>query len=105
MEVICGSSGRQRACFCRNSFTHKQLLIDLKKPTAITEVRFTSHALKKVRLEGFEARTATSFKVITETEFKKSDKLQDEEKEWVSPGQSLYFLKVVLLSGYEDFGN
>ena len=56
----------------------QELLIDLKKLTTVTEVRFTSYGIKKVRLEGCEGPSATSFKVIAEGEFKKSDRLQDE---------------------------
>eukprot|EP00826_Nyctotherus_ovalis_P026828 TRINITY_DN2092_c0_g2_i2.p2 TRINITY_DN2092_c0_g2~~TRINITY_DN2092_c0_g2_i2.p2 ORF type:complete len:106 (-),score=28.83 TRINITY_DN2092_c0_g2_i2:219-536(-) len=76
--LVEGKSSDLRKFWMTTGLFPQEILIDLKKLTTVSEVRFTSHAVKKVRLEGSEARSATSFKVIAESEFKKNDKLQDE---------------------------
>eukprot|EP00744_Colponema_vietnamica_P010054 GILI01014239.1.p1 GENE.GILI01014239.1~~GILI01014239.1.p1 ORF type:complete len:127 (-),score=25.93 GILI01014239.1:200-580(-) len=81
----------------------QEILIQLGAPTVINHVKLTCTNIRRFSLQGCEATSPVNFEKILETEFTdKKQRLQSEVMQ-VTNNKAFRFVKVTILSGWNDF--
>jgi len=100
-SVIDGQSG---TFWITTGLYPQEIIVRLGQPGKLSNVKLSCAKIRHFRFEGCAEESPVNFKVLAEAELEDiQHKLQVWERQWDTEEKAMTFVKLVILSGWDDF--